>query len=89
MDTNKMMPEQMKAEFEAAFRNTFGFGVSELTASRNDDAAAMMGAAAWAWQASRAAVVVELPDPNEVPDTGDYCAEAIDAIEAQGLKVAS
>ncbi|AMA46263.1 hypothetical protein [Pseudomonas alabamensis] len=41
----------------------------------------------YAWQASRAAVVVELPDPNEVHDTGDYCAEAIDAIEAQGLKV--
>lgn len=40
-----------------------------------------------AWQASRAAVVVELPDPNEVHDSGDYCAEAIDAIEAQGLKV--
>ena len=41
-----------------------------------------------AWQASREAVVVELPDPNEVHDSGDYCAETIDAIEALGLKVA-
>lgn len=44
---------------------------------------------AWlSWQVSREAVVVELPGPNEVHDSGDYCAEAIDAIEAQGLKVA-
>ena len=39
------------------------------------------------WEASREAVVVKLPDPNEVHDSGDYCAETIDAIEALGLKV--
>jgi hypothetical protein len=45
--------------------------------------------AAWeAWQASRAAVVVELPDPNEVHDSGDFACDVIDALEAAGVKVA-
>ena len=82
MDTNKMMPEQMKAEFEAAFRETFGFGVAELAASNDDAAAAMMGAAAWAWQASREAVVVDLGDMEWL-----HHDEARDFVEAHGLKV--
>ena len=45
------MPEAMKSGFLAAFRAEFGFG--EMTATANDDAAAMLKAAAWAWQASR------------------------------------
>lgn len=44
------MPEGMKSEFLAAFRSEFGFG--EMTATANDDAAAMLKAAAWAWEAS-------------------------------------
>ena len=47
------MPDGMKAEFLAAFRAEFGFG--EMTATSNDDAAAMLKAAAWAWKASREA----------------------------------
>lgn len=53
------MTEAMKAEFLGAFRAHFGFG--EMTATANDDAASMLKAAAWAWQASRSGVVVELP----------------------------
>lgn len=88
------MPDGMKSEFLAAFRAEFGFG--EMTATANDDAAAMLKAAAWAWQASRAAVAVELPEraPNDDPyvgepwDCGHNAAidECREAIEAQGLK---
>lgn len=44
------MPEDMKSEFLTAFRAEFGFG--EMTATANDDAAVMLKAAAWAWQAA-------------------------------------
>lgn len=44
------MPDGMKSEFLAAFRAEFGFG--EMTATANDDAAVMLKAAAWAWQAA-------------------------------------
>ncbi|POG01248.1 hypothetical protein BGP84_01135 [Pseudomonas putida] len=82
------MPEGMKSEFLAAFRAEFGFG--EMTATANDDAAAMLKAAAWAWHASRAAVVVELPNTEcfgeysqeAASNMRDSCAEAI---EEQGL----
>ncbi len=47
------MTDDQKYEFMAAFRTKFAFG--ELTASANDDANAMLTAAAWAWMASRAA----------------------------------
>lgn len=90
MDTNKM-----REQFEAAFVAKYGFG--RLAASANADAHAMYEAAKWAWQASREAVVVELPEraPNDDPYVGepwdcghnvaiDNCREAI---EAQGLKV--
>lgn len=92
MDTNKM-----RSEFEAAFVAKYGFG--RLTASANADAHAIYEAAKWAWQASREAVVVELPDVAnyEVYDQQhDFLhtdevtlMEAVrSAIEAQGLKVA-
>lgn len=84
------MPDGMKSEFLAAFRAEFGFG--EMTATANDDAANMLKAAAWAWQASRDAVVVELPEtPNRGIGYGLFEAgkEACrEAIEAAGLKVA-
>lgn len=56
------MPEGMKAEFLAAFRAEFGFG--EMTATANDDAAAMLNAAAWAWQASCDAAQVDDINPE-------------------------
>lgn len=87
MDTNKM-----RADFEAAFVAKYGFG--RLTASANADAHAMYEAAKWAWQASRKAVVVEVPEGSDISDWSleDQQVvnrkEAIAAIEAQGLKVA-
>ncbi|MEC4022164.1 hypothetical protein VSO52_05105 [Pseudomonas fulva] len=48
----------------------------------------------WAWQASREAVVVELPSPMDAPPYASYEGgwndmrdEAVDGIEEQGLKV--
>ncbi|MNF11727.1 hypothetical protein D3C80_2130030 [compost metagenome] len=55
---------------------------------------AIMGAAAWAWQESREAVVVELPvEPYasqgiSQPSYGDALKDCRAAIKAQGLKVA-
>lgn len=60
MDTNKM-PAEMEAQFDAAFRAKFGCGIAEVAAAQHEDSMALMGAAMWAWQASREAVVVELP----------------------------
>ncbi|HDS1695760.1 MULTISPECIES: hypothetical protein [unclassified Pseudomonas] len=92
MDTNKMMPEAMKSEFEAAFLQVFGFGAAEAIAAKDDTAMAIMGAAAWAWQASREAVVVELPKPHYEfegdPAPEMFASQVVAAIEAQGLKVA-
>lgn len=75
MDTNKM-----REQFEAAFVAKYGFG--RLAASANADAHAIYEAAKWAWQASREAVSVELPNHFR-PSKQDVIA----AIEAQGLKV--
>ena len=81
------MTEAMKAEFLGAFRAHFGFG--EMTATANDDAASMLKAAAWAWQASREAVVVELPkDIVTMAGPVLYADDVRAAIEAEGLKVA-
>ena len=96
MDTNKMMPEAMKSEFDAAFRQVFGFGAAEAIAAKDDTAMAIMGAAAWAWQASREAVVVELPkevsreefeDESMANGFNVALQNCREAIEAQGLKV--
>ena len=56
------MPDGMKSEFLAAFRAEFGFG--EMMATANDDAAAMLKAAAWAWQASRESAQVSDISPE-------------------------
>lgn len=82
MDTKKM-----RAEFEAAFVAKYGFG--RLTASANADAHAIYEAAKWAWQASRAAVVVSVPAFDEYPASmeRDMQQSLRAAIEAQGLKV--
>lgn len=84
MSTEKMT-DSMKAEFIDAFQAKFGFGV--LTSSANDDAAAMLGAAAWAWQASRAAIEVELPRQHGVHYPRMFSDEVRTSIESLGLKV--
>lgn len=90
METNKM-----REQFEVAFVAKYGFG--RLAASANADAHAMYEAAKWAWQASREAVLVELPDAvvgarrYQHAEAAFAHKEGIDecraAIEAQGLKV--
>ncbi|MCE1084585.1 hypothetical protein LU642_28800 [Pseudomonas asiatica] len=87
MDTNKM-PAEMEAQFDAAFRAKFGCGIAEVAAAQHEDSMALMGAAMWAWQASRAAVVVELPkDIVTMAGPVLYADDVRAAIEAQGLKV--
>ncbi|MBR7519904.1 hypothetical protein [Pseudomonas juntendi] len=79
MDTNKMR-DISREQFEAWFESS---GMEKFNET------------AWAsWQASRAAVVVELPSAIESPPYAcfqsgwnDMRGEAVDAIEAQGLKV--
>lgn len=84
--SNHEMTDAMKAEFIKAFQEKWGFGV--MAASSNDDAAAMMGAAAWAWQASREALVIELPQQSGAsPDWNQAIRYCRQAIEAAGVKV--
>lgn len=84
MNANKM-PEEMLAEFDAAFRAKFGCGVADVAAARNDEGMAMMGGAMWAWQASREAVEVKLP---LAMGGRMWVSQVVESITAQGLKVA-
>lgn len=82
------MTDKMREEFEAAFREKFGFG--RLTASANADAHQMLKAAEWAWEASREALVIELPDKFDPNGGGDWAMWeelVVRSIEAAGLKV--
>lgn len=83
------MTDAMRAEFEVAFRAMFGFGATDVRDSNSEEGAALMGAALWAWEASRAAVTVELPEHFKTM-AGDvmWSADVREALEAQGLKVA-
>lgn len=88
MDINNM-PEAMRAQFVRAFTNQFGFGV--MTASIDADAANMLKAAAWAWQAGRQSVIVELPTDTCLRANEYTAFEVVDvcrrAIQAHGLRV--
>ncbi|WDM87476.1 hypothetical protein LG197_23120 [Pseudomonas asiatica] len=107
MDTNKMR-EQFEAAFIekcAADLSRKVPGITRETAikfircnwlarSGDDYELPVPNGAWWGWQASRAAVVVELPSAIESPPYAcfqsgwnDMRGEAVDAIEAQGLKV--
>ncbi|WP_070085598.1 hypothetical protein [Pseudomonas sp. NBRC 111120] len=93
MDTNKM-----REQFESFARDVLDWSDDEFRLA-SDGKSYYWGATgeAWVfWQASRAAVVVELPPAIESPPYAcfqsgwnDMRGEAVDAIEAQGLKVAS
>ncbi|HCJ27903.1 MAG TPA: hypothetical protein DHV63_01030 [Pseudomonas sp.] len=91
-----MSTEQMREEFEAWARKhneslcEDGIGVPEdIRLDRQGGAYIWANAeSAWlAWQASRAALAVELPNPIEVHDSGDYQMDTIDALEAAGITV--
>lgn len=88
--------EQRRAEFEEAYHEQFG----RLPQNWNDALGKYFDAHAqgawWAWQASRDAVVIELPEKCEFADPeGPYhkgyrqgIRSMVDSIEAAGLKVA-
>lgn len=88
MDTNKMR-DISREQFEATVIKQFeGLGEESPSLIRNDDGdyqGLEVQAAWWGWQASREAVVVELPD--EEPGYMYYAPDVLAAIEAQGLKV--
>lgn len=94
------MNEKMRAEFVHAFIERLGFG--PMAASSNPDAAQMFEAAEWAWQASRAALLIELPNrfAEKYQDYYDdveggcfnearYINDLTAVIEAAGVKVKS
>jgi len=95
MTEMEKMPPGMLEQFEAAFRARFGCGIAEVAASEHEESMALMGAAMWAWQASREALVIKRPEQCEYANTvGEYAKghrqgirSMVDAIEAQGLKV--
>lgn len=87
MDTNKMRDlsrEQFEAEFNRQFPTTYAAAKAGESKAHGD-----MSVAWWGWQASREAVVVELPQQYGVNRDWNqairYCHQAI---EAQGMKVA-
>lgn len=96
------MADLMREQFEAAIvAMHVGTGMPQedaltfLEVGSNGYTSVYTKAAWWAWQASREAVVVELPSAIESPPYAcfqsgwnDMRGEAVDAIEAQGLKVA-
>ncbi|MDX3744819.1 hypothetical protein [Pseudomonas sp.] len=102
MDTNKM-----RAEFEAAFVEAevrlLGEGFRSSALHMIEQNTVNVRSAWWAWQASREAVVVELPksraDAGETANGDQSLLSALmanhlaieqckEAIEAQGLRVA-
>ena len=100
MDTNKMR-EQFEAAYAALSTARNGRFYEEVLtrADDGDYVIPSVQSAWWAWQASREAVVVELPEQRSVPDRDCWARtnglgfnnalkEARQVIEAQGLKVA-
>ncbi|EJC1153967.1 hypothetical protein MYA08_001871 [Cronobacter sakazakii] len=86
--------DKSREQFEAAIKQKYGDLIDQRVC-KNGDGEYMawdMQVAWWAWQASRAAVEIELDDKVMVEDEFDkghncaidYCAEAI---RAAGLKV--
>lgn len=96
MDTNKMR-DISREQFETfALSAEGGLFAGHLTKGEDGEYLNYAAQCYWLfWQASRAAVVVELPSAIESPPYAcfqsgwnDMRGEAVDAIEAQGLKVA-
>ncbi|WP_059395657.1 hypothetical protein [Pseudomonas putida] len=96
MDTNKMR-DISREQFESFARDVLDWSDDEFRLA-SDGKSYYWGSTgeAWVfWQASREAVVVELPSPYESAPPyacyeggwNDMRVEAVDVIEAQGLKV--
>ena len=89
-----MSDEKMRADFEAWYAHQVGCDIRKLEECRWDGKGYRdpFAANAWfAWQASRAALVIELPEPMKAnPGPLGECAYAQrcrSAIEAAGIKV--
>ena len=94
------MTDKMREEFEVAYqaaclsRAVARFDPSVFAKDHCDDyLSSLVQSAWWGWQASRAALVIELPDYTSPYYGGDhfdecqYAADCEKAIEAAGLKV--
>lgn len=95
MDTNKMREEFIRAYRRLLIAEGMKVQESRFEVRDGEFAHRETAIAWWAWQASREAVVVELPSAIESPPYAcfqsgwnDMRGEAVDAIKAQGLKVA-
>lgn len=88
-----MSKEAMRKEFEAAYRERYGSMPMMWEDSVSGYLSAHAAGAWWAWQASREALVIELPD--SVANTGTLTSSAVlaykrecrEAIEAIGARV--
>lgn len=100
MDTNKMREEFIRAYRRLLIAEGMKVQESRFEVRDGEFAHRETAIAWWAWQASREAVVVELPPRKSIDhycyDQGANCnaeghnrclAQAAAAIEAQGLKV--
>lgn len=85
MDTNKMR-EQFEAGWRARYPEHGDIALKRSGLNSEDYCNTRVKDAWWAWQASREAVAVVLPD--EEPGYMYYAPDVLAAIEAQGLKVA-
>ena len=96
MDTNKMRDISREQFEKFALSAEGGLFPGHLTKGEDGEYLNYATQCYWLfWQASREAVVVELPSAIESPPYAcfqsgwnDMRGEAVDAIEAQGLKVA-
>lgn len=92
-----MNESKMQEEFEAAIAAESGESITAVFLSRKGDtyATSVLHFAWWAWQASRAALLIEHPEKCEFAEVdGSYhkgyrqgMRNMVDAIEAAGLKV--
>lgn len=97
MDTNKMREQFESALVESLIADGWAYASARLILERGSDGkyrSIKADAGWWAWQASREAVVVDLPCtvwacPHPEADSEEYMwpEEVREAIEAQGLKV--
>jgi len=89
MDTNKMRAE-FETQFVEEYVRVLGEGARELAAHALAANSPVVSMSWWAWQASRAAVVVDITWATCLVPGGNPL-EVIDAcrakVEAQGLKV--
>ncbi|MBF8720480.1 hypothetical protein [Pseudomonas guariconensis] len=92
MDTNKMR-EQFETAFVEEQVRACGEGFRSSAVYMVKQNMATVSAAWWAWQASRAVIVLDLSDlsqcfsPNDCGDWAMWLDDVKKLIEAQGLKV--